>query len=176
MEVARKKKKKPSRSPLRWREWSAAALLLQPLINQIITLCFLREEKSFPINQHSLTHFGNVQMTNLRGLCSLLLISETFSPQMEYKFTRSSVYMCDARSCLPCAVSDHFIINISWRTSINLELSANGRQTLPGDCARGSSVRSGVHWAAVIDSVFKSCFWGRDASLLRQKSRVSLIL
>lgn len=149
----------PGWSPLRWWERSAAAVFLQPLINQIITLGFLREEKSFPINQHSLTHFQNVQMTNLRGLHSYFLISV----QMQYVLTP------DTGSCSLCAVRDHFVINILCRTSINLELSANGRQTLPGDCVRGSSVKSSVRCSAVTDSMFKSCFWGSHPTLLLQK-------
>lgn len=99
------------------------------------------------------------------GGCAVISLSHSLFKCNTYS-PKAWFYMHNMRSCSLRAVSDHFVINILWCTSINLELSANGRQTLPGDCVTGSSVKSSIHCAAVIDSIFKSCFWGRHPTLL----------
>lgn len=97
-------------------------------------------------------------MTNLRGPRSFFLIARPF--QMQYIFTKSLVNMHNTRFGTLWAASDHFVINILWCTSINLELSVNGRQTLPGDFVRGSSVKSStLLWlTAFLRAVFETGF------------------
>jgi len=90
---------------------------------------------------------------------------------MQYRFTKSLAHIHHASPSL-WAVSYHFVINILWWTSINLEPSVSGRQTLPGDCVRGSSAKSSMHSAAVIDSILRAAF-DRSFSFAAEKPGVT---